>query len=260
MKDILKHILRKLHLLEPIQRYRIRKKLQNNFEAEYKSLERSAQLTKPRFELSWANRKPYFFDRTSTTGFDRHYVYHPAWAARILSQTKPDFHIDISSTLHFCSIASAFVPIRFYDYRPAQLILDGLTTGHIDLTTLTWGDNTVHSLSCMHTVEHIGLGRYGDPIDYDGDLKAMHELSRVLAIDGNLLFVVPIGYKAQIIFNGHRIYTRDLVVESFPNLTLIDFTLIPEKQKDGGLVTNPSADLLSRQVYGCGCFWFTKKG
>jgi hypothetical protein len=110
----------------------------------------------------------------------------------------------------------------------------------------------------MHVVEHVGLGRYGDPIDYDGDLKAMQELSRVLSVGGDLLFVVPLGSSSRIHYNAHRIYTRDLVADSLRFLELVEFTLIPEDEKDGGLVTDPSPQLLSRQHYGCGCFWFRK--
>ena len=39
----------------------------------------------------------------------------------------------------------------------------------------------------MHVVEHIGLGRYGDQVDPDGDLMAMKELERVTAKLGKLL-------------------------------------------------------------------------
>src|SRR5258706_8063476 len=130
----------------------------------------------------------------------------------------------------------------FYGYRPGGLRLRGLNCLKGDLTALPFPDQSLHSLSCMHTVEHIGLGRYGDPIDYDGDLKAMKELSRVLSRNGDLLFVVPVGDKPKIIFNGHRIYTPELVIQSFPDLELVDFTLIPEDERDGGLVSNPSSD------------------
>jgi hypothetical protein len=119
-------------------------------------------------------------DKSNNTNFDTHYIYHPAWAARILKELNPEIHIDISSSLSFCSIVSAFLPIEFYDYRPASISLSNLKSNHADLTKLFFKDNSIHSLSCMHTVEHIGLGRYGDPIDYDGDLKAINELKRVL--------------------------------------------------------------------------------
>ena len=79
-----------------------------------------------------------------------------------------------------------------------------MSSGYADLANLPFEINSVQSLSCMHTVEHVGLGRYGDPIDPDGDLKAIKEIKRVLAVNGNLLFVVPIG-KPKIVYNAHRI-------------------------------------------------------
>jgi hypothetical protein len=215
---------------------------------------------KNRFMINWHDRWPCLSDNTTSTGFDRHYVYHPAWAARIIKETNPTVHIDISSSLHFCSMLSAFLPVEFYDYRPTKLVLSGLKSKHIDLLRLHFGNNSITSLSCMHTVEHVGLGRYGDPIDYDGDLKAMAELARVLAINGNLLFVVPVGNKPIIQFNAHRIYTKEQVIGQFSNLglDLKEFTLIPENEIDGGLVLDPSQELLSKQKYACGCFLFTK--
>jgi hypothetical protein len=112
----------------------------------------------------------------------------------------------------------------------------------------------------MHTVEHVGLGRYGDPFDYDGDLKAIHELARVLAVGGNLLFVIPLGKEARIQFNAHRIYKKEQVIAYFEKegLKLKEFTLIPENEKDGGLVVDPDKTVLNNQKYGCGCFVFTK--
>jgi hypothetical protein len=216
--------------------------------------------SKGRFRMNWRNRWPCLNDNTTTTGFDRHYIYHTAWASRVVRRINPKIHIDISSSLYFCSILSAFVPVEFYDYRPAPLVLPGLISGKADLTKLFFEDNSISSLSCMHTVEHIGLGRYGDDIDYDGDLKAMRELARVLAVNGNLLFVVPVGSQSIIQYNAHRIYTKDSIVEAFQSLglNLKEFTFIPENEDDGSLVLNPSEQLLSSQKYGCGCFLFTK--
>jgi hypothetical protein len=110
----------------------------------------------------------------------------------------------------------------------------------------------------MHVVEHIGLGRYGDPLNYDGDIAACDELKRVLAPGGRLLFVVPVGEKSTIMFNAHRIYTYPQVVEMFNGLEVEEFSLIPEDPVDGGLVLWPRKELLARQSYGCGCFLFRK--
>lgn len=201
---------------------------------------------------------PLLDDKTATTSFDSHYIYHPAWAARILNETKPGFHIDISSTLQFCSIVSAFIPVKFYDYRPAALYLSNLETGSIDLLALPFEDNSILSVSCMHTVEHIGLGRYGDPIDYNGDIKAMAELSRVLAVGGSLLFVVPVG-QPRIEFNAHRIYNYNYIINNFKSLKLLEFSLIGDNFEEDGMIKNAPATLADTQVWGCGCFWFTKE-
>lgn len=231
---------------------------EQRFHQQYTLLKQQEDKVAPRFKFDSQNFYPCYGDDTSNTGFDRHYVYHPAWAARVVRKIAPAKHIDISSTLHFCSILSAFLPVDFYDYRPAELVLDQLSSSFADLTKLPFETNTVESLSCMHTVEHIGLGRYGDPLDYNGDLKAIQELKRVVAPKGSLLFVVPLGAESVICFNAHRIYSKAQVLELFGEMELVEFALIPEREEDGGLVYHPSNELLAKQFYGCGCFWFRK--
>lgn len=212
----------------------------------------------PRFDFRLANAKLCLADATATTGFDRHYIFHTAWAARILAKSRPVEHVDISSSLYFIGTVSAFVPIRFLDYRPANLGLHGLKEQAADIRNLPFRANSVPSLSCMHVVEHIGLGRYGDPLDYNGDLAACNELKRVLAPGGQLLFVVPIAANPHIAFNAHRVYSRSQIEQMFNGLVLEEFSLIPDRAEDGGLVSLPSEELLARQRYGCGCFLFKK--
>jgi hypothetical protein len=229
------------------------------FREEFLRFEKLFSAASPkRFELRWEDRYPCLEDKTSTTDFDRHYVYHTGWAARVLARTRPQVHVDISSYLYFSTIVSAFIPVRFYDYRPAQVQLSDLTTEPVDLMALPFDDGSVHSLSCMHVVEHIGLGRYGDPLDPEGDLKAMAELKRVLAIDGMLLFVVPIG-KPVIMFNAHRIYSYDQIITGFKDLELKEFALIPDDSQRGGLMYGATREMADEQNYGCGCFLFTRK-
>lgn len=218
----------------------------------------SENATKKRFLLKKEDELFCTDDNTINTGFDRHYVYHLAWAARIVKEINPKEHSDISSLLFFPTILSAFVKVKFYDFRPAQLNLDNLESLKCDLTQLHFKDNSIDSLSCMHTIEHIGLGRYGDPIDYDGDLKAIKELKRVVSIGGNLLFVVPIG-KPRIQYNAHRIYGYDQIINYFEGFTLKEFSLIPDSQQQGGLIRNATKEQSDMQQYGCGCFWFIKK-
>jgi SAM-dependent methyltransferase len=203
----------------------------------------------------WHDRFPCLGQKTSSTEFDRHYVYHTSWAARILEQSRPRRHIDISSSLQFVGIISAFLEVEHYDYRPPDLCLDRLTTGFADLLNLPFADGSVSSLSCMHVVEHVGLGRYGDPLDAEGDTKAMRELMRVLAPGGQLLFVAPLGFP-RVCFNAHRIYGYDQIRSAFANLELAQFRLVPDDPADGLIEASPG--LANAQAYACGCFLFHK--
>ena len=164
--------------------------------------------------------------------------------------------MDISSIVNFCAIVSAFVPVDFYDFRPAPVELDGLYTGAADLTQLHFPSDSIASLSCMHVIEHIGLGRYGDPLDPDGDLKAIGELVRVLAPGGDLLVATPVG-RPRVEFNAHRVYDHEAFARYFAPLELVEFALI-EESGEAGLIVAPPAEVVRAESYGCGCFWFRK--
>jgi hypothetical protein len=211
-----------------------------------------------RLVFKYKDRYPCIEDKTETTYFDSHYLYHTDWAARILAKYRPDLHVDIGSCLRFITIASAIAPIDFYDYRPPDIYLSNLNTKHVEIAELPFEDSSVRSLSCMHVLEHIGLGRYGDPLDPDGDLKGANELIRVLAKKGNLLFVVPISGEPRIEFNAHRIYSYNMIVEMFSELKLVEFSLIPDNAIEQGIINNATEELADEQKYGCGCFNFVK--
>ncbi len=213
------------------------------------------KIKEDRFSLLFRDFYPIPGENTIDTGFDRHYVYHVAWAMRKVREISPQKHVDISSSLYFAAGLSAFIPVDFYDFRPADIELSNLLSKKGDLLALPFADNSVPSLSCMHTVEHVGLGRYGDAIDPDGDLKAIAELKRVVAPGGSLLFVVPMG-KARIEFNAHRIYSYDQIISYFKDLNLKEFSLIPERR--GGIIVHAKKEQADQESYACGLFWFTK--
>lgn len=218
-----------------------------------------------RFKMSFLDIFPILTERTKTTQFDSHYVYHVAWTIRKVLEIKMsqniEKHVDFSSSLHFCANLSAFIPVEFYDYRPAKLTLSNLRTGEADLTNLkNFPDNSVNSLSCLHVIEHIGLGRYDDPIDPEGDMKAINELRRICKVGGNILFVTPVGQE-RIQFNAHRIYAYETILGLFGHdFELKEFSLVTDNHEFLENVNlNEARDLVSKQFYGCGCFWFIKK-
>ena len=65
----------------------------------------------------------------------------------------------------------------------------------MDATSLPYKKNSVEALSSLSVIEHIGLGRYGDEVDYYGMQKAIDEIKRVLAFNGMILIAFPVGKK-----------------------------------------------------------------
>ena len=93
-----------------------------------------------------------------TVPLDRHYFYHPAWALRVLVENQVQAHTDISSINTFAASVSALVPTDYYELHPPKILLDNLTAHRVDLFQLPFGEGSIKSLSCMHVLEHVGLG------------------------------------------------------------------------------------------------------
>lgn len=229
-----------------------RKKL-NKFKQNF--LKNRKFLEDGRFVCTWEDKRPCLDDVTQNTSFDHHYVYHTAWASRILVANDIKKHVDISSSIYFVTQISAFIKTEFYDYRPALINLSGLTSSHCDLLHLDFMDNSIDSLSCMHVIEHIGLERYGDSFDPRGDIKAINELKRVLSPEGRLLFVVPIGEIPCIQYNAHRIYSFKQIMGYFDGFCLDNFSYVND---NGKFIVNATEIDTIGQKYGCGCFCFKK--
>jgi SAM-dependent methyltransferase len=194
-------------------------------------------------------------DQTVHISWD--YWAHVSWAARKIAARKPSRHIDFGSYFYFAGICSAFVrDFIFADIRPMTSPFPNLRTFSADLTHIpVLADNAEESLSCLHTLEHIGLGRYGDALDPAGDRKAAAELSRILAPGGQLLIVVPMEDPPRVCFNAHRLYSYPQVLELFPKLQLEEFSLITNEAQ---FFENVGPDAMIGRKYACGCWRFTK--
>jgi SAM-dependent methyltransferase len=142
----------------------------------------------------------------------------------------------------------------FLDYRPLNARLSGLASVAGDIRSLPFVDSTVTSLSCLHVIEHIGLGRYGDDLDPKGSSKAARELQRILASRGKLYLSVPVG-RERVCFNAHRVFSTSTILAWFPALQLTNFSLVGDDGKFLGDISPTAAD---RMEYGCGMFEFTR--
>ncbi|MBC8044522.1 MAG: DUF268 domain-containing protein [Rhizobacter sp.] len=150
---------------------------------------------------------PCIYDATGQTPMEPTYFYQDTWAFEHIVKQKPQSHIDVGSFYLFVSFLSKVMPVTMVDIRPLELPLETLTFKQGSILELPFEDNSIHSLSCLCVIEHIGLGRYGDPLDPHGSEKAVKELCRILAPGGKLYFSVPVGDRDVTAFNAGRIFT-----------------------------------------------------
>jgi len=162
--------------------------------------------------------------------------------------------VDVGSQVIFASLLAGVIPAVFLDYRPLQAKLPGLVCVAGDLLCLPFMDRSLSSLSCLHVIEHIGLGRYGDALDPAGTRKAARELARVLGPGGNLFLAAPVG-KPRLAFNAHRIHPAEEIREMVPELELMEFSGV----HDGGrYVEHVELSAFQKSEYACGFFWFRR--
>jgi hypothetical protein len=197
---------------------------------------------------------PCLADWLPTTPFDPHYFYQGNWLARCLAEAKPQQHVDIGSSVLTVGVLSAHVPTIFVDYRPLVAHQSGLICVAGDINRLPFGDRSLASLSCLHVIEHIGLGRYGDPIDADGARLAAQELQRVVDVGGKLYLSTPIG-RERVCFNAHRVFAPATILSWFSQMQLTSFSFVSD---DGVLHENASPALVPALDYGCGFFEFCR--
>jgi hypothetical protein len=201
-----------------------------------------------------SNWYPMLEDATTETSFDPHYFYQSAWLAKKLSTQKVSFHVDVGSQINLIASLSGFMDIEFIDIRPLTAALSGLKNIKGSILDLPYPDKSLKSVSSLHVIEHIGLGRYGDPLDTKGSQKACKELQRVISDNGNLYISVPIGIE-QVEFNAHRIFTPKTIVTLFNDLVLEEFSVVDDS---GMLQINVPIENYFQLNYGLGLFHFSK--
>ncbi len=197
---------------------------------------------------------PQLGDDTAETSVERHYFYQAIWAAQRIARSHVQHHVDIGSDHRMVAMLTTHAQVIFTDIRPLAAAVESLANVAGSVTQLPFRDSSVGSLSCLHVAEHVGLGRYGDPLDPLGSRKAAAELSRVLAPGGNLYFSVPVGW-SRVEFNAHRVHTPSQILSYFPDLALLEFSVEDDQMQ---FHANVEPTNYERADYACGLFWFTK--
>ncbi len=161
---------------------------------------------------SRVNFWPCLDDKINETPLDKYYFYQDTWAAKKVFKIRPDSVVNVCSTALLAGIISQFVPTTSIDIRPLPVRLEGLSCKQGSITNLPFKNASVEFLTSMCVIEHIGLARYGDEPDPMGSIDAFMEVSRVMRPGGHFIFSVPLSHTPGLLFNAHRIFSKEQVL------------------------------------------------
>lgn len=193
--------------------------------------------TRPTFSYDPAMQFFVYLDRVSEAASIDSYFWQDLWAARRIYENRPLLHYDIGSRIDgFISHLATFGQrVRLLDIRPMEWDIPGVDFQMCDATNLDGiADGSIESLSALCSLEHFGLGRYGDPIDPEGCFKCFRAITKKLAHGGRAYISVPIG-REHVEFNAHRVFYASTIVDAFCPLTLVEFSSSLGKEFERGI-------------------------
>ena len=164
---------------------------------------------------------PCLVDDIPVQSAHSYYFYQDCWAARQIFRESPEWFVDLGSTVLLLGVLSQFAKCISVDYRPIKAQLENFHTVCGTLLNLPLRDNSVPCVTTMCVLEHIGLGRYGDPLSPLGTQKAVAEISRVIAPGGIVVYSVPAGSDLNE-FNAHRRFAYAQAGAFFAGWELVD--------------------------------------
>jgi hypothetical protein len=191
------------------------------------------------------------------------YFVQDLFIAQQIFESNPIKHVDVGSRIDgFVSNVASFRQIEVFDVREMKNSIKNINFKSADFSDPSFDlINYTESISCLHTLEHFGLGRYGDPVSNDAYINGFNNLANCLKNDGILYLSVPIG-KERVEFNANRVFNPLTILNlaKLNQLTIKKLYIIDKKASivDIDILNNDSWIKLSEDNYNLGVFIFKK--
>lgn len=224
-----------------------------------------------RFRMNYVGRfdvLPCLHDRYEEGGVTKNeYFWQDLLVARWIFASSPARHVDVGSRVDgFVAHVASFREIEVFDVRPITSQVPGVVFRQADFmnpdasrTELTRG-GYCDSLSCLHAVEHFGLGRYGDPIDPLGFARGIENMARLLKPGGVFYLSTPIGIE-RVEFNANRVFSPNTIIHcaKLNGLILKNLTVVGNAKEPYEVhPTEEVFEALANCHYNLGIFVFNK--
>ncbi|MBI5890593.1 MAG: DUF268 domain-containing protein [Nitrosomonadales bacterium] len=220
-----------------------------------------------RFRANYSGRlelKPCLFDWYEEGGTTKsEYFWQDLLVARMIFAANPKKHVDIGSRVDgFVAHVASFREIEVLDIRPIKAKIPGVVFKQADLMNPSTDlSDYCDSISCLHALEHFGLGRYGDRLDTKGFESGIRNMASIVKSGGSFYLAVPVGIE-RVEFNANWVFRPHTIVDLAEKnqLQLSGLTLFTAK--DGPVdvkATHEALSAIANMHYGLGIFTFTKK-
>lgn len=158
------------------------------------------------------------------------YFHQDLLVAQWISAAQPRRHVDVGSRIDgFVAHVASFREIDVLDLRPVRSSASGIRFHQHDITTddPTW-EAATDSLSCLHSIEHFGLGRYGDAVDPDAWRTGWANLVKMVEPGGTVYLSTMIGPQ-RVEFDAHRVFdVQTLLTLVQPTCEVLEFAYVDD--------------------------------
>ena len=263
--SVLKEILSEKGYDDYCMRFRLKPRLkkhprQQGDDFVYEDAAQYQKLNKrPNFAIQEKYMWPIATDKYAEAGIMDGYFYQDLWAARLVHKSGAKKHFDIGSSVagFVAHLLAMDIDVTVIDVRKFPGETENLHTIVDDATYLRQiPDESIESMSALCSLEHFGLGRYGDPIDPEACFKCFDAIQRKMKKGGKLYISVPVG-SDRVEFNAHRIFYASTIIECFPDMELLEFSCCEDGKMEYHVDIHKYDE--DKVDYRMGLFYFVKK-
>ena len=179
-------------------------------------------------------------------------------------------HFDIGSSIEMfiMPLAAAGIKVTLLDIRKTNFldnfevrntVFDACKLNKSNL--IFFKKEKIRSISCIHAIEHFGLGRYGDQIDPNAQEKFILNISSILSKNAIFYLGIPLGDN-EIYFNSHRLMNLNFYIRLVSRFFEIESIFGIEPNKENKFIKlnfQKNYDLIMKNDFAAGLLILRRK-